>query len=309
MTRRLHSQRRRTMELFLQQQQEAVEGIETTATMMGDNNRGINVFILSASSGNIYYGGNQILALESLEGDVAVGERRRRLEDAMEETTFVVKKGDIIGVENCNNNMKNSKDFDNKWNQKSKEDYEGKNDNDEGLDQQINTTVPEEKDGTEGDDDKDVERGLQSTSTALDIDETDAELRLPISRLDSSLPANDGNDSRNETVPVICAICLCPYEIGDRVTYNQGVSASLLEQDVESGEPSPISRCSHAFHSDCILQWLAKKNDARPECPCCRRAFCSVVPLTTADLVTLNTTTTTGGALGTAYQFRGAILN
>ena len=308
LARRLYLQQRRYMELFFQQQQEAaaaaVEGIETTATMMGGNTRGGNsVFIWSASSGNIYYGGNEILALESLEGDIAVWERWRRLEVAMKETTFVVKEGDIIGVENCDNDVNNSKDFDNECNQKSKEDYEGKNDNDEGQDEQINiSTVLEEKDGAEDDDEKDVEQGLPSTSTAIDIDEIDAELQLPIARLDSSsLPKNDGNDSRNETVPAMCAICICPYEIGDRVTYNQGTSASLLEQDLESGEPvSPtISRCPHAFHTDCILQWLAKKTDAHPECPCCRRPFCSVAPLTTADLMTLNTATI-GGGLGTA---------
>jgi hypothetical protein len=283
------------MELFLQQQQEAaVEGIETTATMMGGNSRGGNrVFIWSASSGYIYYGGNQILALESLESDIAVAERRRRLEIAMEETTFVVKEGDIISVENCDNNI----------NQKNKEDNEDKNDNDEGHDEQINisSTVPEEKDGAE-DDEKDVEQGLCNTGTAVDIDEIDAELKLPISRLDnSSLPANDGNDSRRKTVPAMCAICICPYEVGDRVTYNQGTASTpLLQQDLESGEPSPtISLCPHAFHTDCILQWLAKKNDAHPECPCCRRPFCSVAPLTTADLMTPNTSIL-GGGLGMA---------
>ena len=52
---------------------------------------------------------------------------------------------------------------------------------------------------------------------------------------------------------------------------------------------------THAFHTDCIVQWLAKKNDARPECPCCRRPFCSVAPLTTADLLRLNPTTTVEG--------------
>merc|ERR1712238_468228 len=39
---------------------------------------------------------------------------------------------------------------------------------------------------------------------------------------------------------------------------------------------------------DCIVQWLSKRNDARPECPVCRRTFCTVVPITTTDLTTLN---------------------
>jgi len=45
----------------------------------------------------------------------------------------------------------------------------------------------------------------------------------------------------------MCAICLCPYEEGDIRIFSK--------------------RCSHAFHKECILEWLVKSHN---ECPCCR---------------------------------------
>jgi len=62
--------------------------------------------------------------------------------------------------------------------------------------------------------------------------------------------------SEPRTVSGGCAICLCPYEEGDVVTW------------------SPKDTCSHAFHKDCVVPWLSKKNE--PNCPCCRQEFCSL---------------------------------
>lgn len=45
----------------------------------------------------------------------------------------------------------------------------------------------------------------------------------------------------------MCAICLCPYEEGDIRIFSK--------------------RCPHAFHKECILEWLVKGHN---ECPCCR---------------------------------------
>jgi len=286
------------MELFLQQQQEAAEagGIEaTTTTTLGSNRSSSNVFIWSESSGRMYYGGNQVLTLESLEGEAACEERRRRLEIAMEDATFVVEEGDII-------DLKKDNEADNNNDKDSQPGEEANDDGDGFLEVEKCIPVPEKPDEKEAEE-KDIERG-----TAIDIDESNSELRLPFARLESSTISNDPEeenpeipdmeDSRKKTVPGVCAICLCAYEVGDRVTYSDGVSTVESEQDIESGtlsSSSSISKCPHAFHTDCIVQWLAKKNDARPECPCCRRPFCSVAPLTTADLLTLNPSSTIGG--------------
>jgi len=68
------------------------------------------------------------------------------------------------------------------------------------------------------------------------------------------LPADATNGNR--MVPSACAICLCPYEVGDRVSW------------------SPHEHCPHAFHHDCIVSWLDKKREHL--CPCCRQEFCTI---------------------------------
>jgi hypothetical protein len=66
------------------------------------------------------------------------------------------------------------------------------------------------------------------------------------------LPAESKNGGRS--IPAVCTICLCPYESGEHVSW------------------SPDVKCQHAFHKDCIISWLAKKDE--PKCPICRQDFC-----------------------------------
>lgn len=87
-----------------------------------------------------------------------------------------------------------------------------------------------------------------------DIEETD-HLRV------LAIPANYTNGNRK--VPGVCAICLCAYEPGDQVTW------------------SAEDACQHAFHNDCLVPWLAKKNE--PHCPVCRQSFCKVTYTTEAE--------------------------
>jgi Ring finger domain len=72
------------------------------------------------------------------------------------------------------------------------------------------------------------------------------------------LPTDGVNACR--TIPGVCTICLCAYEDGDQISWSTEES------------------CQHAFHTDCIVPWLAKKEE--PRCPVCRQEFCpaAVVP-------------------------------
>lgn len=55
-----------------------------------------------------------------------------------------------------------------------------------------------------------------------------------------------------------CAICLCSYDIEDVVVWSSN------------------KECTHAFHDECILQWLVKNQNG--ECPCCRCRFTDLAP-------------------------------
>jgi Ring finger domain len=67
-----------------------------------------------------------------------------------------------------------------------------------------------------------------------------------------------GTMNGNRSVPGVCAICLGAYEAGERISW------------------SPDINCQHVFHSDCIIEWLAKKEE--PRCPVCRQIYCAVPP-------------------------------
>lgn len=98
---------------------------------------------------------------------------------------------------------------------------------------------PEDGDGTED--------GDGPKNTEYDIEDSDHLQVL-------TLPPNYPNGDRK--VPGVCAICLCAYEAGEVVAW------------------SAEDTCQHAFHNDCLVPWLAKKNE--PHCPVCRQSFCKV---------------------------------
>ena len=75
------------------------------------------------------------------------------------------------------------------------------------------------------------------------------------------LPSIGVNTDR--TVSGVCTICLCPYEDGDQISWSTEES------------------CQHAFHTDCIIQWLAKKEE--PQCPVCRQEFCATPTVSLVD--------------------------
>ena len=82
----------------------------------------------------------------------------------------------------------------------------------------------------------------------------------------STLIDNSAADRNNafeeeelKSVPNNCAICLSEYVSGDTI--------------VTSCDPM----CPHAFHQECIVEWLVKMQVGAP-CPCCRRTFVELSP-------------------------------
>jgi Ring finger domain len=176
-------------------------------------------------------------AQDLMESDVAKAERTRRLEESLKASTFVVQEGDVIegggGIPISKGDVE------------TKEESQDENPAAETSREQSTMQVMEE-------------------SVLVDLDVTSV-LQLP-------RPKEDGTDyvNANRTVPGVCAICLCGYEIGDSVTW------------------SKQTECQHAFHHECIVPWLAKKNDGQPKCPCCRQVYCSIQPITFSDLMNSN---------------------
>jgi len=128
--------------------------------------------------------------------------------------------------------------------------------------------------------------GVQMTVKASDLIENgDGDSTTEESNSDSSLEGKNGNEHNNtsqdendiemggnnasfssmddvgqlklgngKVVPNCCAICLCGYEVGEVVTW--------------SSNPN----CVHAFHRECVTDWLIKMQPETP-CPCCRQEF------------------------------------
>ena len=92
-----------------------------------------------------------------------------------------------------------------------------------------------------GDDDNDVETGDMSSNSSMSLDsEETGHLKL--------------RDRTGRLVPNCCAVCLSRYKVGDVVAW--------------SSNPS----CIHAFHRECVVDWLVKMQPETP-CPCCRQEF------------------------------------
>eukprot|EP00934_Nitzschia_sp_Nitz4_P006996 Nitzschia sp. Nitz4//scaffold278_size24532//5324//6238//NITZ4_008373-RA/size24532-augustus-gene-0.11-mRNA-1//1//CDS//3329545369//6986//frame0 len=95
---------------------------------------------------------------------------------------------------------------------------------------------------------KDVE-DPETPETSAASDSAGDHLSLTSFENKGQLRLNTGN-----LVPNCCAICLGEYDVGDKVVWSSN------------------SECNHAFHEDCILDWLIKMQPLTP-CPCCRQEF------------------------------------
>lgn len=95
---------------------------------------------------------------------------------------------------------------------------------------------------------KPTEEGKQEQATD-DVEEGDN-----LERESTMLQLLGDTPNGNRQVPASCAICLSTYEVNDSVCV------------------SPNEHCVHAFHTECAITWLSKKEQTL--CPCCRQEFC-----------------------------------
>ena len=90
----------------------------------------------------------------------------------------------------------------------------------------------------------------------------------------------DGNDTPTISLLEIvslygeeCNICLSHFQVGDRVGTNRhhDERSSFSDSDEMTNSESEVagSRCTHAFHEECISRWLL----VRDGCPICRRSY------------------------------------
>jgi hypothetical protein len=128
----------------------------------------------------------------------------------------------------------------------------------------------------------DVETGMQhATGADAEADENDADGDTANTKYNVEAAMSDVNEDECDTgylvlrggntqtqqqqqkrkVPNGCAICLGPYEVGEVVVWSSNAA------------------CQHAFHEECMVDWLCKmvliqsqNRDSTP-CPCCRQEF------------------------------------
>mmetsp|Transcript_18549 Transcript_18549/g.21127 ORF Transcript_18549/g.21127 Transcript_18549/m.21127 type:complete len:285 (-) Transcript_18549:88-942(-) len=110
-----------------------------------------------------------------------------------------------------------------------------------------------DKGETETSDLSDIEEdsGENVPSVGNDVEEGQDHLYIP--RL-----ASKNKEVTHTKIPNCCAICLCPYDVGDTIVW------------------SCNKTCNHAFHDECIVPWLVKQQNG--ECPCCRSQFTDLPP-------------------------------
>lgn len=60
--------------------------------------------------------------------------------------------------------------------------------------------------------------------------------------------------SGKRTVANCCAVCLCTYNEGETIVWSSN------------------GKCKHAFHNECVVEWLIERQNGTP-CPCCRQEF------------------------------------
>ena len=84
------------------------------------------------------------------------------------------------------------------------------------------------------------------SSTCEDVDLSDGELRGALAKSEVGV-----QESESCAFQWNCDICLESFAVGDRITWSRNL------------------QCSHAFHWNCIIDWLKRKGN----CPTCRQQY------------------------------------
>lgn len=90
-----------------------------------------------------------------------------------------------------------------------------------------------------------------NTQKSTSISESHSTPSLPQSS--SDITSDKTSIINQRAIPNQCAICLCDYTKGDTIILSS-------------------TSCPHAFHQECIVEWLVKMQEGTP-CPCCRQTF------------------------------------
>lgn len=218
--------RRRLVEARIAQQQASVNRIERQ-----------NLFILSSLR-------------QSQQNTERIREQRiAKITEQLKDTTMTVEESDIIDISGEENNVVMPRSTVTIV--------------DEPPPVESNATGDNIKD----DDDSNNHHGsngpMATVAVEYDVEAADPESTHAL-RLVTQPAQEDGQEPTTRLVAGACAICLCPYEPDDQVTW------------------SPKEACQHAFHSDCIIPWLAKTEE--PKCPCCRQDYCDPVPISQLEV-------------------------
>ena len=103
------------------------------------------------------------------------------------------------------------------------------------------------------------ELSLSTTADLVFIDDTDSpssqQTTVPIQQSDSDnedySTMNEKEECHDEYYSEECQICLESFQNNDKISW------------------STVSKCNHAFHHDCIIEWLKRHGT----CPTCRGSF------------------------------------
>ena len=104
------------------------------------------------------------------------------------------------------------------------------------------------------DEEMQIETDMQIAQDCEEVDTCIAEsLFIPKSTQDEEGKVVEPLQNGGRKVANCCAICLCKYEINEKIVW------------------SNYKACKHAFHESCILEYL--QNQKGTPCPCCRHPF------------------------------------